>query len=538
MGARRLVGLTVVAMLCAGAPAAKAVRLAPVDDYLAARLASSADSAPVQVFVHGVDLRAGEAAAARSGLRILGRFERIGAVLAIGSADQVRAARARRGVAFIEGDRPVRFGLDSTHLATNGEAARRGTRQTSGSDGTGVSVAVIDTGIDGTHPFFLDPEGVSKVVRNVRTICPAVGNIVYNAVCFVDEAVRNDSDLLGLGGHGTHVAGIVAGYDVKTTRPRALDLHGAAPGASLVGVSVGVGPSMGSGVQGLNWVLANHADPCGSKRCPPIRVVNNSWGPVGGSSFCPDCAATKMQRQLVDEGVVVVWAAGNDGGDGSGKNSLGVNQDTSGYGKDPTPGVLMVASYDDKGTGTRDGALSSFSSRGIKGRPDTYPDISAPGSRVLSSCRPHLPLCDYFLGYDGPGPDDVFTFTEMSGTSMAAPHIAGIIAQLFRANPAATPAQAEWALVTTAYKFGSEYQGSRWGATTSFDKGHGLVDAAAAVRAISSRHLPANDVLAPPPPNEPDDPEPPDAEPHTDVLDSRRRAPVSTRAPAAAVRAG
>ena len=68
---------------------------------------------------------------------------------------------------------------------------------------------------------------------------------------------------------------------------------------------------------------------------------------------------------------------------------------------------------------------------------------------------------------------------------MAAPHIAGIVAQLFQANPAATPAQVEAALKSTAYKFtdGAAYEAGPLG-TTSYDKGYGLVDVVAAVAAL------------------------------------------------------
>jgi serine protease AprX len=86
---------------------------------------------------------------------------------------------------------------------------------------------------------------------------------------------------------------------------------------------------------------------------------------------------------------------------------------------------------------------------------------------------------------NGPGPTDIGTFNTISGTSMAAPHIAGIVAQLFQANPSATPAQVENALKTTAHKYadGAAYESGPLG-TTSFDKGYGLVDVVAAAGAV------------------------------------------------------
>ena len=156
---------------------------------------------------------------------------------------------------------------------------------------------------------------------------------------------------------------------------------------------------------------------------------------------------------------MTVWANGNDGGDGSASLS-------NPPGMDPTGGILSVASYYDQDTGTRDGAVSEFSSRGAAGDQSTYPDISAPGENITSSCRLYLPICSTGLDPgNGPGPLDIGTFNTISGTSMAAPHIAGIVAQLFQANPAATPAQVEDAMKTTAYKYtdGAAYEQGRAG---------------------------------------------------------------------------
>ena len=208
-------------------------------------------------------------------------------------------------------------------------------------------------------------------------------------------------------------------------------------------------------------------------------MTSNSYGPSGGGAFDPQSATAKLQRALVDEGVVIVWAAGNDGGDGSA--SL-----TNPPGQDPTGGILSVASYNDRDTGTRDGTVSDYSSRGKAGDQSTYPDISAPGENITSSCRPYLLICSTGLDpRNGPGATDIGTFNTISGTSMAAPHIAGIVAQLFQANPAATPAQVEEALKTTAYKYtdGAAYEQGALG-TTSFDKGYGLVDVVAAATAV------------------------------------------------------
>ena len=148
--------------------------------------------------------------------------------------------------------------------------------------------------------------------------------------------------------------------------------------------------------------------------------------------------------------------------------------------------IAVVAASRPPEQGTRDGTVSDYSSRGKAGDQSTYPDISAPGENITSSCRIYLPICSTGLDpRNGPGPLDVGAFNTISGTSMAAPHIAGIVAQLFQANPAATPAQVEAALKSRAYKYadGAAYEPGPLG-TTSYDKGYGLGDVVAAVDAI------------------------------------------------------
>jgi serine protease AprX len=209
--------------------------------------------------------------------------------------------------------------------------------------------------------------------------------------------------------------------------------------------------------------------------CPPIKVTSNSYGPSGGGEFDPNSATVKLQRALVSEGVVSVWANGNDGGDGSANLS-------NPPGQDPTGGIISVASSNDQDTGTRSGTVSDVSSRGRAGQLASYPDISAPGEGITSSCRIYLPICT-----TGGDPRDNGDYNTISGTSMATPHISGIVAQLFQANPAATPAQVEAAIKATAWKYtdGAAYVSDPAGnGTTSFDKGHGLVDVVAAATAI------------------------------------------------------
>ncbi len=463
--------------LVSPAPAQAAPEGAALSPYLSKQLTSL--TGRTTVLVHGATLADATRAVRATGMTKVVTFRKIDVVGARGTKAQIQSLRDRAGVTYLEaGAQPIRFFAETSNRATRGLEATQSVTGADGSrlTGAGVSVGVIDSGVDPTHPYFKEADGASAVVASYKTLCePTEG------LCTVQQVPTSvDTDTLSLGGHGTHVNGIVAG------RPTAVGgevQQGAAPGAKLVDLSTGAGLVILGADAALNWVLEHHDAPCGAgvpaSTCPPIKVTNNSYGPTGGGDFDPSSATVKLQRALAAEGVVTVWANGNDGGDGSANLS-------NPPGMDPTGGVISVASFYDQDTGTRDGTVSDFSSRGKAGDQSTYPDISAPGENITSSCRLYLPICSTGLDpQNGPGPLDIATFNTISGTSMAAPHIAGIVAQLFQANPSATPAQVEDALKSTAYKYadGAAYEPGPLG-TTSVDKGYGLVDVVAAAQAV------------------------------------------------------
>ena len=474
--------VAVAATCAATGTATAATQPANLSDFLAGQL--SGLTGRTTVMVHGTSLTAAREAVAATGMEKTGEFATIGVVTANASRSQIEAVRSAPGVTYVEGGaQPIELLADD--LAETSNTATRGAEAAAtltGADGSpltgkGVSVAVIDSGVDPTHPYLTEADGSSAVVANLKALCEPL-----TETCSVQRLPRTiDTDTLSVGGHGTHVNGIVAGR--PTTLSDGSRLQGAAPGATLVSISTGAGLVILGADSALNWVLENHAAPCGpgvpAATCPPIRVTNNSYGPSGGGDFEPESATVKLQRALAAEGVVTVWAAGNDGGDGS--ESL-----TNPPGQDPTGGILSVASYYDQDTGTRDGTVSDFSSRGLARDASTWPDISAPGESITSSCRLYLAICATGLDpRNGPGALDIGTFNTISGTSMAAPHIAGIVAQLVQADPDATPAEIERALKVSAHKFtdGAAYQPGSLG-TTSYDKGYGLVDVVAAVAAL------------------------------------------------------
>ena len=451
-----------------------------VDPWLAATLTQAAPDDTIGVLAHGTSIDVVHTALANVGMAVTGDLHSIDVTIASGTPAQIALLRVQPGIVYVEGDQPLELMLDTANTATRAyEADRFTTPFGSPFDGSGVSIAVVDSGIDGTHPMFLREDGTSRVAANFKAVCiPIFGisgqDVPSNDQCMV-PVPTNDSDTLSNGGHGTHVASIAAGGEVTTTEGETL--RGAAPGATLIGLSSGQALSVAFASQGLQWVVDHHADPCGDGSCPAIKVVNNSYGPTGPTAnytYSKDSALSKLQTQLIEAGVVTVWAAGNDGGSGD-------VDFTNPTGDSPEGGVLSVANYNDAGIGANDGGLNDTSSRGLRTDLSTYPDLSAPGTDIMAACRPYLPVCS--TGADGGDPN----YDTISGTSMAAPFVAGVVARLFQADPSLTPAQVEAILLDTALPFGdadSYVADTRHGAgLTSYDKGHGLVDVTAALAA-------------------------------------------------------
>lgn len=377
-------------------------------------------------------------ALADAGLSVRSTYDHIDVVAVHGTAAALERAAEVPGVVRLERDAPIELLTDTSHTATRGAELLDGDVLIDGQliDGSGIGVAVLDTGADETHP---DLSG--RIGENVKVL-PGGAAIPFPL-----------SDTLSLGGHGTHVTGTVVGAGAASDGT----YRGAAPGATVHSVSGGQLISMAFALDGLTWILDNH-----DQVSPAISVVNNSWGSSGEHD--PNGAVSRTVNALVEAGVTVVFAGGNAGGDGS-------SVQTSPECTNPTPGVICVAAADDLGEGSRDGGVAGFSSRGEDGRPETYPDLSAPGADIVAPCSLQLPIC--LTGALG-SPDPLF-YSTLSGTSMAAPHVAGIAAQVLQVAPDLTPAEVEAILVGTAEDRG----------LPAFADGAGLVDAVAAVQAAA-----------------------------------------------------
>lgn len=324
-----------------------------------------------------------------------------------GSPEALGAVALVPGVLRVDLDRPLELYLDRT-VAQIGAA---GVREDLGIDGAGVTVAVVDSGIDATHP---DLALGTKVVQNVKVLGE---EHVAPGVALAVEGVA-DTDTTS--GHGTHVAGIVAG-DGTASAGR---YRGVAPGARLVGVGSGEGVSMVTAAVGLDWVIENR-DRYG------IKVVNNSWGD-GSVPYDPDDTLNRATRAVHDAGITVVMAAGNDGAYGAGHISRYCIPDW----------VVCV------GASTKTGQLAGLSSWGDPANPVWWPDVLAPGMWVASARASTGTVSNANsvpMDLTDPADPKVMPpeywarYTVLSGTSMAAPHVAGVAALLLQANPRLTP---------------------------------------------------------------------------------------------------
>ncbi|GHC33496.1 hypothetical protein GCM10010348_70500 [Streptomyces anthocyanicus] len=240
-----------------------------------------------------------------------------------------------------------------------------------GYDGKGVKIAVLDTGVDATHP---DLKGQVTASRNF-TSAPTAGDRY---------------------GHGSHVASIAAGTGAKSEGR----YKGVAPGAKILNGKVlddsGFGDDSGI-LAGMEWAAAQGAD-----------VINMSLG--GTDTPGVDALEEAVDRLSAEKGVLFAIAAGNDG-----PQSIG------------SPGsadaALTVGAVDDKD------ALADFSSTGPRtGDGGLKPDVTAPGVDITAASADG----NLIVGEVGEEPDGYMT---ISGTSMATPHVAGAAAILKQQHP-------------------------------------------------------------------------------------------------------
>jgi len=304
-------------------------------------------------------------------------------------------------------DRRVSSSMERAGLMTGA----RTVQQVLGYTGAGVGVAVIDSGITSWHDDLMG-SGLG-------------GQKVAQFVDFVQHLPSPYDD----NGHGTHVAGIIAGSGYDSNGERA----GVAPGAHLVSLKVldqFGGGYMSDVIAALDWVAANHA-------AYNIRVVNLSVGASVTESYNTD-PLTLAAKRVVDAGVVLVSAAGN-----LGRNAVGQTVYGGITAPANAPWVLTVGASSHMGTLWRgDDTMGGYSSRGPTAVDYlSKPDLVAPGTGLVSLSDPNSYFYTTKTAYllDGALATTYKPYLSLTGTSMAAPVVTGSVALMLQANPALTP---------------------------------------------------------------------------------------------------
>src|SRR3954465_11196 len=359
-------------------------------------------------------------------------------------------------VAQVSDDRPIAGAMERTGATVGATAVRWDL----GYDGTGVGVAIIDSGAAAAHDDLLGSNGAPVIDRFVD---------------FVNGQASPYDDY----GHGTHVAGIIAGNGPDSDGARS----GIAPGVRLTVLKVL--DNRGNGhisdvIAALDYVVA-HKDELN------IRVVNLSIATGVYESYTTD-PLTVAAENVVHDGIVVVAAAGNNGRGPNGRiRHGGITAPGN------APSVLTVGASSHMGTVEReDDTIASFSSRG-PGAIDygAKPDLVAPGVGIQSLSSPGSTLsmtrARYLLA--GTVPTAYRPYLSLSGTSMSAPVVTGVVALMLQANPTLTP---------NAVKAILQYTAERHGGIDPLTEGAGFLNALGAVQL--SQYL-----LSPSADNYPDD---------------------------------
>lgn len=267
-----------------------------------------------------------------------------------------------------------------------------------GFTGKGIGVAIIDSGI---YPH------------------PDLKNKITGWVDIADGKTEPYDKF----GHGTHVAGDVAGSG-KLSEGR---FRGIAPDANLIGVRI---TTVAEAIKALQWCIDN-------KERYNIRVVNMSLGDFATRSYKDD-PWSQAAEKAIQAGIVVVVAAGNEGPDPGTVSTPGID-----------PRVITVGAVDDKHTvDRRDDGMAGFSSRGPTSTDGTpKPDVIAPGVAIYSTLAPGTTLDVPELPHVGKD------YIAISGTSMATPIVAGLVATMLEANPQLTHDDVKKILTASADRY-------------------------------------------------------------------------------------
>ena len=347
-----------------------------------------------------------------------------------------------------------------------------------GYTGSGVIIAVLDTGVDNEHRSLNDFDDVNDAPDADATSYSDRKWIAgYDATAQnPDESGAADPD--DGNGHGTHVAGSALGTGDSSK------VHmGTAPGAGLIDIKVltdGGGTNSQYSLRGLQWMINNADTDWGvNSSYRGIQIASMSYGSLGGGPLFPgdqgdngSGADANLVNQATEAGIVCVVAIGNDG-----TNRV------------PSPGsadgAITIGSVNDFNTIVRtDDEMSDFSNYGPRNSDndddesdEEKPDVTAYGSNIISAT--------YAASFGLPGSPATLAddqYDSKSGTSMATPIASGVIALILEADPSLTPEE-----VKEIVRVSSEPRGepadesvSRWNETF----GYGIIDASCAISFI------------------------------------------------------
>ena len=303
-------------------------------------------------------------------------------------------------------------------------------------DGTGIGVAIIDSGI-ADHPDLHNSIGATRVV-------------------YSQSFVAGDTTTPDTFGHGTHVAGLIGGAGVSSGLGNGYQAvyAGTAPNVNLVNLRVLDQYGFGTDSQ----VIAAIQQAIALQSIYNIRVINMSLGRPVFESYTLDPVDQAVEAAW-KAGIVVVVAAGNNGRYAA----------TNGYATIGAPGndpaVITVGATLTLGTATRvDDTIASYSSKGPTAIDHIVkPDLVAPGNRLVSlraagstldATRPQNQVAPSSPSYGKAA------YFVLSGTSMSTPVVSGAAALMLQKNPALTPDQVKARLMKSAWKGFSQYSWS------------------------------------------------------------------------------
>jgi len=402
------------------------------------------------------------------------QFNNLDLVAAFATPAEITTISALQGVQGVYANKQLRYSaMLHESVATIGADAV----QASGITGKGVGIAILDSGIDGLYnPDLHYPE---KTIQNIKVLANLTDLFTFKgslkkpaqaANLFVENLPNSETSV----GHGTHVAGIAAGLGKASGGY----YTGVAPGANVVGIGTG-------DVLFIFWALAGFDYILNHQQAYNIQVVNNSWGTSG--PFDPKDPINKASKKVHDRGITVVFAAGNDGPNQNTLNPYSVAPWVIGVAAgcknlpDPTNSAIHCA--DQTGQG-RAAVLADFSSRGVPGDPLYHPDVTAPGVHIVStraSTGTVLNVLDanHDLNLTSTCALSVANapyYTCASGTSMATPHVVGVVALMQEAaGGRLKPDEVASVLTATARPLPG---------FALWEVGSGYVDALAAVTAV------------------------------------------------------